>query len=462
METAFKKQFSNLSNQYRLKKDLRGIYNMMMENIAQETLDKAIKYADKAEIYLEREEKLEVNVQNQMVDFAKETSSYGVAVRVIINQKMGFAYTTDLSKIDLTIKNAVYNAKCNLADPNFDFAPYSKYPNVPDLYDKLIPQMEISDAVEFSKTMIQNSIDEKCQPTSGGTHAGSYETLILNSDGAYCQDLSTYFSAFISVNIPDGEGVSTAHESDTSRFMDLDPEQISGEACQVAKNSRGGKSIETADLNVLMDYDAAASLIYTLANAFNADNVQRGRSLYADKMDKQVLSPNLSIYDDGTLKKGLNSSRSDGEGIPTQKTTLVNKGVLKNFVHDLYTSKKAETETTGNGIRSSYADMPSVGFTNFILDFEEQKEISEIENGVMVKDLLGAHTANPISGDFSVEAMNAFKIDDGEISNPIRKAMLSGNIYQAFTESWAASTKTRQIGSFVLPQIVVSKLRIVG
>lgn len=434
----------------------------MMENIAQETLDKVIKYVDKAEVYLEREKKLEVNIQNHLVDFAKETSSYGMAVRVIIDQKMGFAYTTDLSKIDLTIKNAVHNAKCNLADPHFNFAPNSRYPQVNDLYDKNIPDMEISDAVDFSKTMIQNSIDNQCQPTSGGTQAGCYQTLILNSEGANCLERSTYFSAFISVNVPDGGGVSTAHESDSSRFMDLDPAKISGQACTDAKNSRGGKSVQTADLNVLLDYDAAASLISTLANAFNADNVQRGRSIYADRMDEQILSPELSIYDDGTLKKGLMSSCSDGEGTPTRKTILVDKGVLKNFVNDLYTSKKAETESTGNGIRSSYADMPSVGFTNFILDFEEQKEVSDVKNGVMVKDLLGAHTANPISGDFSVEAMNAFKIDNGEISFPIKKAMLSGNIYQAFTESWAASTTTRQIGSFVLPQVLVSKLRIVG
>jgi PmbA protein len=199
-----------------------------------------------------------------------------------------------------------------------------------------------------------------------------------------------------------------------------------------------------------------------MANAFNADNVQRGRSIYADKMDEQVLSPNLNIHDDGILKKGLNSSGSDGEGFPSQKTTLIENGVLKNFIYDLYTSRKSDVKSTGNGMRSSYADTPSVGFSNILMEFKEIKEISEIENGVVVKDLLGAHTANPISGDFSVEAMNAFKIENGEISHPIKKAMLSGNIFQAFTTAYAASDKVRQIGSFVLPPVTVSKLRIVG
>lgn len=433
-----------------------------MENIAEETLERAMRFADDAEVYLEKEEKLEVNIQKEKADFAKETSSYGMAVRVIKDNKMGFAYTTDLSKIDRTVKNAIYNSKCNLADPNFIFAPESKYPRVYGTYDKRIKNMDIEDTVEQSKNMIQVSLEEGCQPTSGGTQAGCYKTLILNSDGIKCSDSSTYFSAFISVNIADGDGVSTAHEADTSRFLDFNPEKLSKKACQVAKDSRGGKSVETAELNVLLDYDAVSSLISTMANAFNADNVQRGRSIYADRVGEQVLSPNLNIYDNGTLKKGLNSSPSDGEGYPTQKTVLIENGILKNFVYDMYTSNKSQVDSTGNGIRSSYADMPSVGFTNLIMDYKELMELSDIKNGVMVKDLLGAHTANPISGDFSVEAMNAFKIEDGNIAYPIKKAMLSGNIYQAFKESWAASEKTRQLGSFVLPPVVVSNLRIVG
>lgn len=434
----------------------------MKEDIAGETLELALKYADEAEVYLEKEDKIEVNVQNQKVDFAKETSSYGLGIRVIKEGKMGFAHTTDLSKLEKTVKNAVFNAKCNEADPNFCFATQSKYPQVYEIFDSKIRDLDITEAVDFAKIMVQTAIDKECQPTAGGVQAVYYTTEIANSEGVNAKDKSTYFSGYISVNISDGDGVSTAHESDASRYQDLDPEKISMEASQLARNSRGGKSIETADLNVLLERDAAASLIFTLTNAFNADNVQRGRSIFADKVGKQVLSSSLNIYDDGTLKKGLNSSISDGEGSPSQKTVLIKNGVLKNFIYDLYTARKSEVQSTGNGMRSSFADTPSVGLSNLIMDFNERKEMSEIENGLMVKDLLGAHTANPISGDFSVEAMNAFKIENGEVAYPVKKAMLSGNIFEAFSQAWATSTEAKQIGPFILPPIVVSKLRVVG
>jgi PmbA protein len=113
-------------------------------------------------------------------------------------------------------------------------------------------------------------------------------------------------------------------------------------------------------------------------------------------------------------------------------------------------------------MRTSYGDVPSVGLSNFILDFDGVSGISEVNNGVIVTDVLGAHTANPISGDFSVEAMNAFKIENGEIKHPIKKAMISGNIFQSLVVASAASAEKRKLGPFVLPKILIENLRVVG
>ncbi|WP_048189884.1 TldD/PmbA family protein [Methanobacterium sp. SMA-27] len=434
----------------------------MMHNIANQALDLALNYTDQAEIYVEKEEGVNVDIKKDKVDFAKEAFTFGLGVRVILDGRMGFSYTTNLDNIEPIVKSAMFNAKANEIDENFAFAPKSEYPNVKGIFDSKIEYLDLEDIIGFGNIMLDTVLDEKCEPTSGGFSTGYSKFIIANSEGTVAQDVSSIYSGYISVNVDDGENVSTASEYDASRYMDINPVQIAEKACKIAKDSRNGKPIETKDFPVILDHHAASGLVATFSSALNADNVQRGRSVFADKIGKEVVSSSLSIYDDGTLEGGLQSAVCDGEGTSSQKTPLIENGLLKNFMYDIYTSKKGGVESTGNGMRSSYGDVPAVGLSNFILEFGDIKDISEIDNGVLVTDILGAHTANPISGDFSVEAMNAFKIENGELKHPIKKAMLSGNIFQAMKTASAGSAEVRKIGPFVLPTILIENLRVVG
>ena len=434
----------------------------MMHDVANQTLDFALKYTDQAEIYVEKEEGVNVDIKKDKVDFAKEAFTFGVGVRVIVDGKMGFSYTTNLDNLEETVKSAVFNAKSNEIDENFAFAPKSEYPDIKGIFDSEIEFLDLEDIIGFGKIMLATVLDEKCEPTSGGFSTGYSKFILANSEGAVAKNVSSIFSGYMAVNVDDGEGVSTASESDSSRYLDIDPEEIARTACKIAKDSRGGKPVETGDVPVILDHHAASGLIATFSSALNADNVQRGRSVFADKMGEEVVSKSLTVYDDGTLKGGLRSSTSDGEGVPSQKTPLIEGGILKNFLYDIYTSKKGGVKSTGNGMRLSYGDVPAVGLSNLILDFDDIKDISEVKNGVLVTDVLGAHTANPISGDFSVEAMNAFKIENGDIKHPVKKAMLSGNIFKAMGAASAGSAEKRKLGPFVLPPILVENLRVVG
>jgi len=434
----------------------------MMNDLGNQALDYALKYVDQAEIYLEVNESVDATIQNDQVDFAKEAYSMGVGIRVINDGRMGFAYTTQNEKLLETVDKAISNAKANFVDENLSFAPKSNYPKIKEIYDRKIETMELEESIELGKSMIGKVLDKKCEPTSGGVSAGVSKILITNSEGVFCEDISTHISSFIAVNVSEGGGVSTASESDTSRKLDIDPEKIAHKACEIALNSRGGKHVDTGDTTVFLDYHAASGLISNFSQAINGDNVQRGRSIYANMVDKKVVSPSLSIYDDGTIKGGLNSSRGDDEGTPSQKTILIEDGVLRNFIYDIKTAKKGNTNSTGNGMRSSYADIPDVSLSNLIFDFKDYEPLSEINDGLFVTDILGAHTANPISGDFSVEAMNAFKIGKGELQYPVKKAMLSGNLFDILKEANAASKKTRQLGPYITPPINVASLRVIG
>src|SRR5690606_5611645 len=160
------------------------------EEIAQKALDIVLNYVEEAEVFLEKEEKVDVDIQNDQVDFAKKVSSYGVGIRVIHEGKMGFAYTTDLNKLQQTAENAVFNAKCNVVDENFVLASKSQYPQVSGIYDQKIRYLDVEDTVEFANTMINAAVEEGCQPTSGGVSSGCFNTVITNSDGVFAEDLS--------------------------------------------------------------------------------------------------------------------------------------------------------------------------------------------------------------------------------------------------------------------------------
>lgn len=433
----------------------------MME-IADDALKFALKYSDNVEVYVEKENSMDIDIQKNMVSFAKEDFSYGIGVRIIVECKMGFSYTTNIDKINETVENAVFNSKSNIADENFVLAQKSKYEEVKGILDKKIESLQIEEYLEFAKTMVNAVEDANCEPTSGGVSAGYGETLILNSNDVYCHDKSSVFSGFIAVNAEENGEISTAYEGKSSRNYDVDPLWIAENASKIARDSLKGESIETKDIDVLLDYRAASGLLGSFINALNADNVQRGRSIFANEIGNEVVSSALNIYDDGTHDGGLGSSKCDGEGTPSQKTPIIEDGVLKNFIYDLYTAKKGNTESTGNGMRASFADMPAVSLSNFILEFKDLVEIPEIEEGVLVTDVLGAHTANPISGDFSVEANNAFKIENGEIRDPVKKAMLSGNIFGLMKDASGVSGEIRQMGPFVIPKILARDLRVIG
>lgn len=432
-----------------------------MKHIAEQALKEALKYTDMAEIFVEKEQSLQLDIQRDNIDFAKEDSTLGLGIRVIIDGRMGFSSTSDLEEIESAVKRAVSNTKANEKDENFVLADSGKYPTIKGTFDSQFNSLEVEDALNFAQSMLDTVLEENCQPTSGGFSTGLGESLVLNSNGVECHNISTGFGGYIAVNAEKNGEKSTAYDSVSSCFMDIDPENLAQQVCQIAKDSIGGEPVETKDMDVILDYHAAAGLLGTFVSAINADNVQRGRSIFADKIGQEVFSPNINIFDDGTLEGGLSSSRCDGEGTASEKTTLIENGILKGFIHDLYTATKGKTVSTGNGNRS-YGETPVVGVTNVVVEFNQQKDLSELEDAILVTDVLGAHTANPISGDFSVEANNAFIIKNGVIKAPVKKAMLSGNIFDSLKTAEKIESPVRQYGPFVIPKILVHDLRVVG
>ena len=434
----------------------------MIYEIAQD-IEKAVENkCDAYEIYIDESKVIELDSLKEELNFAKEEIELGVGVRVIKDNKQGFAFTSNMDEIVETSLKAIENTKLTKVDENYGFAEVEKVGEVKKVYDNKFKDLSLDDAVEFLKTSIETATDSGCEVTGSGFSASEGRSLIVNSNGVSIENEGTEFGLGLSVTLQKDGNIATAYNSQSSRFFDIDGEKLATEVCDLAKSSIATKPVETGDYDVVLDYYAATGLLQTFISAFNGENVKRGRSILKDKMGSEIANPTLSIVDNPLLEKGLFTSKCDDEGSVSQKTDLIKDGVLSSFIYDIYTANSEGVKTTSNGLRGSYLTTPMISPTNLEFKFSEMKNMEEIDSGVLTTSVLGAHTANPISGDFSVEASNAFKIENGELTDPINKAMISGNIFEIMKSVEGLKSEIKQYGQYIIPKLLVHNLRVVG
>ena len=442
-------------------KNLHYSDNMIYE-IAEDVKKSLENKCDAYEIYIDESETIQLDTLKEELNFAKEEIELGLAIRVIKDNRQGFAFTSDLDKVRETALKAIENAKLTKADENYEFAEVAKISDVKKVYDDRYDDLSLEESVEFLKDTVNVATDSGCEVTGSGFSASKGRSLILNSNGVSIENEGTGFGLGLSVTIQKDGEIATAYNSQSSRFFDIDGEKLSREVCDLAKSSLNTKSVETGDYDVVLDYYAATGLLQTFISAFNGENVMRGRSILKGKLGEEIANSALSVVDNPLLEKGMFTSKCDDEGSASAKTDLIKDGVLNSFIYDIYTANCEGVKTTSNGLRGSYLTTPMISPTNLQFEFSEMKELGEIKSGVLTTSVLGAHTANPISGDFSVEASNAFKIENGELGEPIKKAMISGNIFEIMKSVEGLDSEIKQYGSFIIPKLLVHSLRVVG
>jgi PmbA protein len=234
----------------------------------------------------------------------------------------------------------------------------------------------------------------------------------------------------------------------------------------MAVSALRAKSVGTTVADVIFTQFALQQLLhYTFVNAVNAEYVQRNQSPFRDRIGEEVASRELTIYDDGLLGGGIRMWRFDGEGVPQQKTLIVEKGTLRGFIYDNYAAKREGKESTGNGARAAYLSTPSVDTTNFHLlpsGKSAKRLMSEVDNGFLVHSVQGAHSSNPASGEFSVVATPCWRIENGEIAHAAKGVMIAGDIFQLLKNICGLADNERQIGQLVAPWVLAENVKVIG
>ncbi|WP_256622055.1 TldD/PmbA family protein [Methanolobus chelungpuianus] len=420
--------------------------------------------ADEAEILIIEDHKTSVDIRKDEIEGAKENISQGLGIRAIVNGAVGFASTNIMSHTEDAARSAVRSAKVRERDPDWRSLPYaSEYPKVSGIMDPELEHMGLDACILQALNMVEGAKEVPgVIVTSGSFSRSAGKRVIMNTNGVEVEESSTGVSGFADVITTKGD-ISTAYDFAISRRNDIDFAAIGRNAAKLSRSSQHGISIEPHRTDVILHPFAFADL---LGSAFipsiDADNVQKGRSNLKGRLGEQIATSNLSITDDGLLEGGIETGRSDDEGVPSQRTKVIENGVFRSYLYDTYTAGKDNVKSTGNASRGSYFSTPSVGPRNFIIDHPGTDVIEDTHKGIYVNTVIGAHTANSISGDFSVEARNAFTIKDGQIDQPVRSLMISGNIFEMLGRINGAGTDIRKVGGVLTPSIRFPDTSVVG
>lgn len=447
----------------------------LMLSLTEKTMKFAIKNgAVESEAFFYDGKATSVGIERGQITKTSRIIDRGVGIRVQIDKAIGFAYTNVIDKqniLEETVLKAIAAAKAIKPDTEWKSFPEKKNyaSSIQNTYDPEIAQLRPEDLVEFSSRMLDASTetDIRVFPIEGGAGAGYASTAIANSNGISTFDQGTMVECSLATLAKDGNKVTPiCFEFNADRSKKVDPEWVGKEAAEKAVSALKTSRIETKKYNVILTQFALQELLYyTFINAVKADNVERDQSPFKEKLDTQVGSEALTILDDGLLPGGMRTGIFDGEGVPHQKTNIMEKGVLRNFLYDNYTAKKQGKESTGNASRAGYLSTPSIEATNFhILPGKKSKEelLNEVKDGLLVSYLQGAHSSNPVSGEFSVVATPAWKIKNGRIGDSTRGIMLAGNIFELLKDVVEIANNERKMGQLVSPWILVENVRVIG
>jgi PmbA protein len=235
-------------------------------------------------------------------------------------------------------------------------------------------------------------------------------------------------------------------------------------AAEDATSLLGGRPCATGAVPIVLDNYVAVQFLQVIGPALMANNVLKGKSLFAKNRGEAVASERVTLVDQNDLPNGLNRSPFDAEGAAAQRTLVVDKGVLRAFLHNAYTADKMGERSTANASRGGYRSTPEVGATNFYLEpgtVSQDDLVAAAGRGLFVTGAMGVHTADPISGDFSFGA-SGLLIEDGRLGRSVRGVTIAGNVRDVLRGIAAVGNDLRFFGAYGSPSWLVSQTMVSG
>jgi len=428
---------------------------------------------DEAEAFAQRRKTTEVVLERGEIQSERTKTRLGIGIRVVKERKLGFAHSSmiDEPTIEKICRTASRLAESSTPNPEWVSLPLPR--NVSrtpaGIYDVEVASLGCEDVLNLVSQgydAVRNA-DSRVSIDTGKLSASSEEIAIASSHGISLEEKGTILSFFLVCVAKEEEATSSfSYEYDISRTLkNFLPEKVGVLGSEKALASLNPKSVESFEGEAVLSPDVAAEVLFEpVIGSVNADNVQRGRSAWANKIGEEVADSKVRLIDEGLLPYGIGSSSFDAEGVPSQRTVVIENGILSGFLYDSYTANKEGVESTGNAARSDYSTLPSISISNLLLESGSKRLedlISEVDEGIVVSRFSG--NVNPQSGDFSGVAKQASYIENGEVKFSLRETMVSGNTFQALSNIVEIGSERRAtLMSVYTAPILLKNMKIVS
>src|SRR6185437_16067887 len=337
----------------------------------------------------------------------------GLAIRVVSQRRLGFSFTTSLEEtsIQRAVDSALEVARFMPEDELTGFENFGSfaYPNV-ETHDAAGLQVQLEEKIATAKRL--EALCRKADRRVTGVRSASfsetdYRVHLVDSNGENIQHQSTIFSASLTCKAEEAGDSQVGSDFCFSNYYDrLEIQDVAKRAAQYAVELLGAQSAPTLNCPAVFRNDVVAELLEFISASFSAEQIDKGRSMLARKLGEHVFSDQVTLVDDGLLSGGYGTSPFDGEGVPSRKTVLVDGGFMRGVLYDGYYARKNKTASTGNAQRGIKAP-PSIGYNNLFLEPGKTGVtglLDGISKGDLITNLMGLHTANPVTGDFSLGA----------------------------------------------------------
>lgn len=425
------------------------------------------------EAFASEGKRTQVRVRGGEVESLTFADSRGLGVRVIAGNRVGYAYAADPDEdgVDELVGSARESAGFAQPDQGNTLPSLGDVEPLPEIFREAQTGVEtsqkVSRAVELERAAV--SVHPEVRKVESAAYGDSVSRVAIASTkgGPLAYARTDSWAAVSALAERDGETQTGFGFVLAREIGALEWEEAAREAALRASRLLGGTKPRSERIPVILDPVGAASFLGVLAGALSAESVLKGRSLFAGMVGQEVAAGLVTLVDDGRLAEGPAVAPFDDEGVPTDRTKLIENGVLGGFLHNTYTATKSGGRSTGNAGRGGYRTVPGVAPSNLYLEPGEassEELLEQAGRGVYVQDVTGLHSgANPISGEFSVGAAG-LRVEGGAFSGALREMTIASTLVDVLRLVVALGNDLRFPvgGGLGAPSVLIAEMTVGG